>query len=70
MTKEQIEKISEAEAKRMVDICVSQAGIMLTTVERKLVLLQAQHLFLGGVELGLGLQSKALKGGDPIAKSQ
>jgi hypothetical protein len=69
MTKEQINQVSLEAAEKMLAVCVSQAGLLLSTLERKLVLIQAQHLFLTGLELGLNevakaQQSKLWKGGE------
>lgn len=63
MTKEQIDQASLAAAENLVNVCVSQAGLLLSGLERRLVIIQAQHTFLSGMELGLKVQS-LWKGGE------
>jgi len=70
MTKEQIDQASLRAAESMVNICVSQAGLLLSALERRLVLIQAQHTFLSGLELGLRQQFINLKGGETKNESQ
>jgi hypothetical protein len=71
MTNQEINAASKLHAEQMVNVIVSQAGLVLSTAERQLVILQAQHLYLKGMEDGIQLGKSIMRGGEnPNAQSQ
>ena len=64
MTKEKIDALANEKAEHMIKIIVSQAGLILSTLERQLVLCQAKHLYLDGLEDGLIWAKSTQKGGE------
>jgi hypothetical protein len=75
MTKEQIDQLSAEAANRMVDYTIRAAGIILSSAEREIVMLQAKHLYLNGLEEGMRATmahfNPVLKGGEiPNAKGK
>lgn len=70
MTSQEIDNESLKAAEGMVKLIVRQAGLVLSNTERQLIITQAQHLYLCGIEDGMRLSKLIMKGGETDAKSQ
>lgn len=58
MTKDEIEMEATRKAEEMLKICEAQAGLILSTLERMLVLNRCISLYLAGLEQGIRYSQK------------
>jgi hypothetical protein len=61
-TKDSIDQLATDKSEHMLKIIISQAGLVLSGPERQLILIQAKHLYIEGMQDGLHWAKSTMKG--------